>query len=452
MKRYISGFLLMLLLAGCDVDFLDKKPDKALVVPTELSHFQALLDAVPDGMNTSTGLGVIASDDFYTLDQSVQTLPVTERNTYLWAADVFEGKASTDWETPYKGMFYANIVLDGLAGMDEKTKASKEWGNVRGQALFFRAFASYNLVSLFAAAYDPSSAGAIPGIPIRLTSDVNQIVGRGTLQQSYDQILSDLSQAALVLDQTTAYTNRPSGVAVQALLARIYLSMQKYENAMAAADAALNLQSGLLDYNTLTPTARRPFPVMFSGLNPEIIFHASMPGMDFPILTTTGVDSLLYKSYQDNDLRKSCFYTDRGAGVFGFKGSYLGSATLFSGLATDELYLIRAECNARLGNVELVLEDLNKLLASRYKTGTFVPYLVAEDIVELVLTERRKELVARGLRWSDLKRFNLQSANARTLKRHVNGVDYELAAGSNRYVFPIPDNEISLSGISQNPR
>lgn len=453
MKKYWILSLFIGLLFGCEPAFLDQKPDKKLVVPQQLLDYQALLDAVPDGMNTAPGMQAIASDDFYCLPGALGWLPPAERAAYLWAKDVFEGKSSQDWDAPYKSIFYANVVLSGLDGAVTGSASAEQLAAIQGSALFFRAFAHYNLACSFAAPFDKLTAHSLPGIPLRLTADVNELSDRGTLQQTYDQIISDLSRAEGLLTGPVTYTNRPSAPAVKALFARIYLSMAEYDRALDAASEALSLHDKLLDYNTLNASARRPFPAMFTGLNPEIIFHASMPGMDFPILSETGVDSVLYKSYHADDLRKACFFTDRGGGVFGFKGSYLGSATLFAGLATDELYLIRAECYARAGQTSLAMRDLNTLLKQRYKAGTFKEIVAdSQGVLALVLLERRKELVARGLRWSDLRRLNLDPVMAVTLQRNsVDGL-VRLLPGDNRYTLPIPDTEIALSGISQNPR
>nr|WP_295933684.1 RagB/SusD family nutrient uptake outer membrane protein [uncultured Dyadobacter sp.] len=453
MRRYLIALLCAASLPACEPSALERKPDKKLLVPQQLSDYQALLDAVPDGMNTAPGLQALATDDFFCLPSALAGLPPAERNVYLWAQDAFEGKSSPDWELPYKCIFYANVVLSGLESLSADSVSAAQRSSIEGSALFFRAFAHYNLATAFAAPYDPATAESLPGIPLRLTADVNQIASRGTLQGTFEQILADLSRAQALLTGPVTYSNRPSGPAVKALLARVYLSMGQYENALSSAGQALALHNKLLDYNTLNASARRPFPAMFTGLNPEIIFHASMPGMDLPILSETGVDSALYRSYAADDLRKSCFFVDRGGGVFGFKGSYLGSATLFAGLATDELYLIRAECYARAGQTSLALQDLNTLLKQRYKAGTFKE--IATDsarLLELVLLERRKELVARGIRWSDLRRLNTDPAYAVALQRKTADGVISLLPGDNRYVLPIPDTEIALSGISQNPR
>jgi hypothetical protein len=129
---------------------------------------------------------------------------------------------------------------------------------------------------------------------------------------------------------------------------------------------------------------------------------------------------------------------------------------MFSGLATDEMYLIRAECNARKNKKTEALNDLNALLVKRWKTNTFthIDTPTADAALQVILQERRKELCFRGIRWTDLRRLNQDPRFAVTLKRGLLGSTtlFTLPPNSDRYVYPIPDSEILFSGVPQNPR
>tara|TARA_R110002033_G_scaffold36621_1_gene75228 strand:+ start:3737 stop:3916 length:180 start_codon:yes stop_codon:yes gene_type:complete len=59
--------------------------------------------------------------------------------------------------------------------------------------------------------------------------------------------------------------------------------------------------------------------------------------------------------------------------------------------------------------------------------------------------------VWRGLRWQDIRRLNKEGAGI-TLTRTLKGENYTLPPNDPRYIFPIPDDEIALSGIKQNVR
>ena len=109
----------------------------------------------------------------------------------------------------------------------------------------------------------------------------------------------------------------------------------------------------------------------------------------------------------------------------------------------------------RLGSINAAMDDLNALIIKRWKNnGTFVPFTAAtaNEALAKVLKERRKELIFRGLRWTDLRRLNKDPRFAITLTRNLNGVVYTLPPNDDRYTLPIPDQEIKISGIAQNPR
>jgi hypothetical protein len=164
-------------------------------------------------------------------------------------------------------------------------------------------------------------------------------------------------------------------------------------------------------------------------------------------------DTLLYRSYESNDLRRSAYFKVAADGTTTFKGSYTGSSKLFSGIAMDELYLMRAECNVRMGNLEAGMADLNHLLGYRYKAGTFIPYVIKNktEALALILKERRKELLYRGLRWMDLKRLNAEGREI-LITRKLNGQLITLQPNSNAYALPLPEDIIRLTGMQQNPK
>jgi hypothetical protein len=275
------------------------------------------------------------------------------------------------------------------------------------------------------------------------------------VQQTYDHIINDLKSAAELLPITVIVSTRPSKVAAYGMLARVYLSKRDYANARLYVNMALSMNDSLLNYNTLAAIPG------FKN-NPEILFlsYESYRPNDILGLSHCKIDSNLYQSYDINDLRKSLFFganTGSNAGTYYWKGNYFpdlsAGTTPFDGIATDELYLIRAECSARDNDKDAAMNDLNALLRNRWKTGYFADLVASDaaDALNKVLTERRKELCFRGLRWSDLRRLNIEGANI-TLTRIINGTTYTLPPNDLRWVLLIPSLEIGRSGIPQNPR
>lgn len=456
MKTYpylILLFFAMVFMTACEKDFLEKKPDKSLVVPFTLADLQLLLDNNLI-MNTTPAISVIASDDLYTTASAWQSLSsAIERNSYIWAKEVYEGGLVSDWSTSYAQVFYANVVLDRLTKMQTEAASSKEYDKVKGTALFFRAHAFYQLAQLFAEPYHPITASKTSGLILRLDPDINLRPARSNLSESYQQMIDDLLLAEPLLPLQAQIKTQPSKWAVYALLARLYLTMQDYQKAQDYAAKALEVSSVLLDYNNFSASSARPFPVLTASANPEIIFYANLITYSYTQLNTTMVSPDIYASYQSNDLRKTLFCNDRGNGVVTFKGNYTGGSTMFSGLSTDELYLIRAECFARSNDVAKAMSELNALLKTRWKTGFFTPLTASSQaqVLQLILQERRKQLITRGLRWTDLRRLNQDPITRVTLTRELNGNTYELLPNSLRYTFELPNDEISTKVI-QNPR
>jgi starch-binding outer membrane protein, SusD/RagB family len=464
-QHTINKFLVLVWLLGafssCHKGFLDAKPSTNLEVPTTLSDFQALLDNTTVFGLVPT-LGEASADNYFFTYPYWQTLDTREKNAYVWTVDIFQGQGGQqDWNTPYQQVFYANVVLDGLGSQPSQDSVA-EWNALEGAALFFRAFAFYNIAQVFAPLYADSLINMPLGIPLRLHADINTPSTRSTIGQTYQQIIRDLDSAELFLPagEPNAYRNRPIRLAAQALLARVYLSMRKYPRARAYADSALQAYSTLIDYNTLDTL--NPFPIIL--LNAETLYQASFLGVSvasapYPLALAGGfypntrIDSGLMHSYDPNDLRRIVCYNYKPLDASDLKGSYAASFIPFGGLATDELYLIRAECAARDSDANSAMADIDSLLSKRWRTGTFPGYTVgsAREALDTVLLERRKELAFRGLRWTDLRRLNAEGAND-TLTRNLNGTLYTLAPNSSLYVLPIPPDVISLSAIAQNVR
>jgi hypothetical protein len=230
------------------------------------------------------------------------------------------------------------------------------------------------------------------------------------------------------------------------------LHKQQFDLALDYARQSLALQHSLIDFNTMNPGLN----ISFTRYNPEVLFHAQITGLSLLAFNNWRVDSLLYNQYHANDLRKVLFFRTNGSGTYGFKGDMggLSSSDQFTGITIGETYLIAAEAAARTGNVPLALDFLNTLLVKRYRTGTYMPATAntPDEAFELIRMERRKELVGRGLRWLDLRRWNFEGVTAISIERRGNGETYSLSPTSKNYVFEIPSRVIDLSGIEQNQR
>ncbi len=455
--RYIKSKVTVFLLLFFSVvqysckKYLEAKPDKSLTTPKTVTELQQLLDFEEN--NTGFPSGSLLSDDnlYFTYDAWNSMLYPDERLSYIWDG---ETDFTRDWAPAYQRIFTSNVVLDEVKKIKDATASEQAYNIVEGSALFYRAINFYELAQIFALPYSIEASPSAFGIPLKASPNIDEVSVRSTVQQTFDKIINDLKASVHLLPASVAYKTRPSKTAAYALLARTYLVMNDYTNAGKYADSCLQTDSSLLDYNDITeadPNSAHPF----KRFNKEVIFHI-VSNFVFDLYNSK-VDSVLYNSYDSNDIRKTAFFKDNGNGTFQFKGNYAETdiIALFCGLSTNEIYLIRAECNARAGMPNEAMADLNTLLNKRWKAGTFIPLdaATADEALDKIVKERRKELCFRSsLRWSDLRRLNQDNRYSKTLKRVFGTEIYELQANDKRYTFLIPQKIIDISGMQQNPR
>lgn len=456
MKKIFLSICFYAILIACQkqTEWLDVRVNRSSVVLSTLDDYQSLLDG--DFMFQGYGfLGLLSSDQIYLTPADYQAVNIsTERNGYIWAKEIYEGRMPSEWLSLYRIVAVANICLEGLDKIPVTTQNERQWKQIRGAALFFRGIANYYLLQFFASPYDPQKASTEQGIPLRFSSDVNERPGRSTVKQSYDQVVADLTQSIDLLPESNSPAMRPSKAGALGMLARVYLLLEDWSKSAQYSEKALAIKSTLIDYNSLNASASLPFPTL-QNQHPEVIWHAEGSASNYFVSNRPLFDTILYRSYSTNDLRRIVFFR-----LFNnqpiFKGYYTGRNMVpFGGIAVNEIFLIRAESLARLGQTVAAMSSLNALLSKRWRTGTFTPLTAstADAALAIILTERRKELAfTYSLVWEDLRRLNRDPRFARTLFRVIGADTYTLPPNDPRYVLPIPDIEIRLTGISQNKR
>lgn len=443
-------FYALSLCFGCK-KYLDKKVSKNYVIPSTLKDLQASMDSYNFiNYRLPLGSGEVSATEYYLNDADLSGQREDFRNIYLWNNESQFQLGSNDWFQAYKVIYISNTVLETLNKIQRTSVNGNDWDNIKGQALFLRALYYHAIAIVWANGYSSATASTDLGIPLRLNTNFNEISTRGNLQKTYDLIIKDLEEASKLLPVTPLHILRSSKPAAFALLSRVYLSMNDYDEAKTYADSTLKFFNTLLDYNSdkVIPASTSPFTLF----NDEIIYHARMIFSSPLSGSRAKIDSTLYKLYDMNDLRKTVFFRDNGNGTYRFKGSY-DPGNLFAGIAADEVYLTHAECFARNNKLSEALKDLNTLLSKRYKTGSFTPITASNstEALDVILKERRKELLMRGIRWMDIKRLNKAGAGI-ILTRTNNGIIHILEPNDLRYALLIPEDVIAISGMQQNER
>ncbi|WP_113653420.1 RagB/SusD family nutrient uptake outer membrane protein [Pedobacter namyangjuensis] len=452
MKSYFKNvglpmlFLTILMMFGCE-KFLDEKTNATLAIPSTAKDLQALMDTYYILNETDVSADEVSAGDFYVTDTDFGTRTETDQRLYTWQNSNTLATRLNDWYYCYTIIYRTNSVIEGVDKVKPTNLTAESLKNTKGQAHFFKAKAYLQAVNIWAKGYNKQTASTDLGVPIRKEADFNAPTVRATVEDNYQTIIADLKAAIDLLPNQQIHVMRPSKAAANALLARVYLWMGNYAEALKYSNDAMAIKKDLIDFNTLTASAIQPL----AQFNTEVLMASRM--VNLPIIAPSRAKVLpeLYNSYENNDLRKTVYFKGNADGSYAFKGSYDGTTLYFSGVATDEVYLTTAECNARLGNVDLALRDLNDLLRKRYRTGTYIDFTQRDPVLllETIIKERRKELLFRGLRWADIKRYNRDGAGI-SLTRTVAGKTYTLEANSARFAIPIPEDIILLSGIPQN--
>lgn len=447
MKKIVLSYLIILTtgLTACS-DFLDEKSNARLTIPANLNDMQALLEH-PTSLNGNDAFeGEASSDDLFVPVGQENNLIDVDENLFRFANEYINPETGNTWYWCYTNLYRMNTVLDLLPAIDRTQKNASIWDNVKGQAHFWRAHFYFQLASIYCLPYMHNEETVKPGLPLRENANFQEVVDRSTLKDTYQFIIDDLKAASHLLDNPAVHVVRPSKKATLGLLARACMAIGDYENMLRYADSCLMYGADLVDYNTLDLAAAYPV-ASYSG---EILFHSVMRYNQL-VRADARIAPELMELYQENDLRKEVFFQQNKDGFFAFKGNYSGTGGYFSGVALDEVVLMKIEGLIRADRLTEATVAYNNLMQKRFVSGTWtlVDFKDKEEALNTLFTERRRELAIRGLRWLDIRRMNMEGKKIDIVHR-LKGQVYTLQAGSKRFALPIPEEVIERSKIKQN--
>jgi hypothetical protein len=452
--------VLIISLTGCK-KYLDIIP-KGKIIPQKTNDYRLLLDQISprgnsNGFTQSFSNDVLLSDDMDVNAFSASFYKASAQNVLMFAEHIYQDfESDPDWEALYNQIYVANLVINQV--MDSEGGTIAEKNALLAEAKVHRAYAYLILVNLYGKQYTAATAAIDLGVPIRKNLDFEEKLPRATVQEIYNYILQDLNDALgkLPVAPQLNLNYRPVEAACNALLARVNLCMNNIPSALAYANSSLQLYNSLIDYNALP--AGQSFPGTLAeppGLqNKEVLLLKSPTSPDSFFY---GSGSLVSLYDQQNDLRfKAKFASDAAFGLnFGFICTGWSGKTPAKGPSTAEMLLIRAECYARTEEVNEAMADLNTLRRARFKTGSHSTLTATSPAQALLLVkqERRRELAFSGIRWFDIKRYNVIDNDNISVTHLINGTSYTLPPNSLRSVLPIGRKYIDLNQeIIQNPR
>ena len=317
-----------------------------------------------------------------------------------------DGTINANWGELYKTIYNANNVIEGLTKSTSiNAVKSKQW---IAEAKFLRAYSYFYLTNLWG------------NVPLVLTTnvDVSALLPQFSQETVYAQILLDLTDASK--DLPSDYKNydqeriRATKWAAEALLARVNLYLERWNEASSHASAVINetgtfgLITGLTDTNSPFIADNKESILQIPYFNVDYTYEGSS-------VFTTGGTLLLRKGnvlFETGDARKTNWTIDINdrLGVFlgiaprkyqnDFGDSPSERSTL---LRLAELYLIRAEARVKSNDITGAQQDINAIRNRALLDNTTVTN--PNQLLDLIALERQREFFAEnGHRWLDLKR------------------------------------------------
>ncbi|HLV24413.1 MAG TPA: RagB/SusD family nutrient uptake outer membrane protein [Moheibacter sp.] len=442
--KIITFFTFCILINSCDsfvdVDLPDSQLTSITVFEDEatadaaMAHIYAeirdngLLSGTQFGL--SHNLGVYTDELRFYGDSSFSTFYFFN-NTLLPSHPMI----ATYWNTGYHQIYAANAVYAGVQGSAQIS--GENVNRLQGEALFVRALLHFYLANLF---------GDIPYIT-STDHTVNSMAGREPIEEVYAHILTDLENAASLLPENYVANGRarPNRYTAIALMARVYLYENSWNEAENMATQVLNNSALYADENNLQKIFKKDCTETIWQLPPAMEGHSTREAETFTIFSgppaLSAFTESFVSSFSEDDLRKSAWIgqISDGTNTWYYPKKYQQTGT--EPVSTEysiilrkaEFYLIRAEARVQKGNLEGAKEDLNKI---RIRSGlSETTAMSPQEIMDALFEERKLELFTeQGHRFFDLKRLHKLDEVLTPLKPGWN---------TNDKLFPLPESELS---------
>ena len=425
---------------------------------------------------------------------------------YRWADDPaigLTGIAVQDyiWADFYRRIAVLNSIISAIPEQRSKHKFGEEetLNQVGGETYFLRAWYYFMLTNIYGAPYDKSNPNATWGVPLKLSEEVIDIYySRNTVGEVYASIEADLKKAIeffKLLSSPRKNAQHGSIDACYALLSRVYLYMERYEDCIEVANKIEGY--GVKSLSSLPVTESfatlESVETIFSH-GPHEAYWIFGDDAELEISSRIDIDHLLATGeivmittrtvkqngwsyacspefeglFDENDYRLNRFFsrTRYAKNLVPRKYKSKISISEYDPVSMDtvvyantgtpastggwlrypEILLNKAEAQACLGQSEAV-STLRSLMQYRYKKMPTIPS-GGKELVDFVRLERRKELCYEGHRWFDLRRYAVN--NTYPCKRAIEHVCYQIATDAGGSVIAEKVGETTLEEYNDN--
>lgn len=466
-SRLSAALLTGLFITGitaCSKDFLETKSEQSAEIKNAIKDLPTLRAAVtgvysllqsetyygrtysllPDLMSDNEFISVVNSNRYRNQDQ------------YITTAN--DAAAADTWNQLYAVVANCNLIIQKGPGitLNQVTSDTTEARQLVAEAHSLRAMAFFDLCRFYAQPYNFTANASHWGVPIVTTTDPDnpQSPARNTVQQSYAQIISDLSKASegFGSKSTGAHAGRFNLHAARALLSRVMLYKGDWKGADSV--ASLVIRDGkykllerdkLVNDFKLANNGETILEVVNNatdnrGTASLAYFYDQLVGYGDAIASKE-----LYDRYDSADVRKSFMRIGKRTGSGGenpavlimkYKDPQTENIKL---IRLSEIFLIRAEALARLGNTTAAQADVTRI-ANRADTLVKAITATGDALISAILLEKRKELAFEGHRLFDLTRNKL------SFTKYLGGDEKkDITYPADKTIQPIPQRELDAN-------
>lgn len=416
------------------------------------------------------------------------------------------------YEQYYELILGANAVIDYI---DQVNDEKQNINYVLAQAYALRGFLYFKLVNIFGQPINsqPDALGVPLKLNSGVENTENALARR-TVKDVYAQVINDLKEAerlyeTLPADKQFAKDYRTSLPMVQLLLSRVHLYQENWSDAASYAHKVMtNSNFKLLDLNVVETLTEEGYPFYktyhaYSESSEVIWVYGSVSDMGSWVMSYAGTSNPkdnnrvmhayfkasddLMDTYEDTDLRKERYIIkkavrdergidiwtpmaigklsvnipqDNGVSLNNFYKPISGSGVFGRSLRLSEAYLNYAEAKAMMyqmgtdANGATEAQDaLDELRVKRYAANDFKSLDItdAEELIQFVRNERRRELCFEDHRWYDLRRWGMKEIKHVWYNDANTKSTFTLTQGDKGYTIPIPDEAMDLNAaLKQN--
>lgn len=458
MKKKINIILIAILsltfFASCN-KYLDLLP-KGKKIPQSYADFEALLRDEGSVHQVPVTQAIILPNDLFVSSSNLNYYKLWDLN-YNWNEQedrkIYNNADESTYYYSYASISICNLIVEHGPTMSNATSQQRD--ELIATAKVLRAISYFTLANYYAATYDTNTANQLLSVPVIESADIDAPSKQVSVAEIYNYMINDVKNALPNLPNQGLTILHPGKGAAYAFLARLYLQMGNYQDALDNSEKALTYNDKLFDwtdYYNKNKTqiedkdnyALKQTPMDFSYVENYYFRHEKSPNfaaaeyaqqVDRAAAFEKG-DSKFAARWKLRTIVPDTYYASTMTGFYNTQG-----------LTTVEVYLISAECQARLGNIQKAMDIANKVRKTRILAVNYTDWTAQNsvDAIKKIMQLKRNELILSIMPFADYRRLNKETALASTLTKTVNGKTIQLSPTSHLWIMPFP------LGATENP-